>query len=422
MRYKLTMAHVDPVAALVLSLAVMLAAAKLCGELAVRVGQPAVLGELVAGIVLGNLTLLGVDAVEPIKSDETVEMIARLGALILLFEVGLESTVAQMLSVGLSALLVATLGVVAPFAFGWAVSVWLLPDHGVYVHAFIGATLTATSVGITARVLQDLARSQSREARLILGAAVIDDVLGLLILAVVTGAIHAADGGGDSSPGEIALVLAKACGFLLVALVLGVRYSHRLFALASRLRVRGVLLATALCFCFLLSWLAALVGLAAIVGAFAAGLLLEETHYSDFQNRGEYRLEELVHPISALLVPVFFVFMGMRAQLAAFANLEVIGLGVALTIAAIAGKQLCALGAPRGFDRLSVGLGMVPRGEVGLIFAGIGQTLSVGGERIVDDGPYSALIMMVIATTMVTPPALRWSLERSRRVTTPAAP
>jgi Kef-type K+ transport system membrane component KefB len=330
--------------------------------------------------------------------------------------VGLESTVGQMLSVGWSSLLVATLGVAAPLALGWGVGAWLLPEQSGYVHAFLGATLSATSVGITARVLKDLGRSQSNEARTILGAAVIDDVLGLVILAVVTGAIAAANRGSGIDPADIVVILAKAAGFLVGSLVLGVLFSKKLFSLASRLRARGVLLAIGLAFCFLLSWLANLIGLAPIVGAFAAGLVLEQTHYRDFVERGEHELEELIHPISSFLVPVFFILMGMRTDLRTFAQPGVLGLAAALTVAAIIGKQACSLGViGPGIDRLSVGLGMIPRGEVGLIFANIGLALSIGEEPVIDQATYSAVVVMVIVTTMVTPPALKWSLGRSQR-------
>ncbi|MBI3072767.1 MAG: cation:proton antiporter [Deltaproteobacteria bacterium] len=409
--------HADPVALVALWLVVILLAAKLGGDLAVRLGQPAVLGELVIGVILGNLALVGYTGLEPIKTDPFIDMFARVGVLVLLFEVGLESTVGQMLKVGWSALLVATLGVIVPFGLGWGVGAWLLPDKGPYVHAFIGATLTATSVGITARVLKDIGRSQSNEARVILGAAVIDDVLGLVILAVVTGIIGAANLGGSLAVGDVALILGKAAGFLVVALFLGVVFSRRLFALASKLKARGVLLAIGLAFCFLLSWLANVIGLAPIVGAFAAGLILEEAHYRDFVDRGEHGLEELIHPISSFLVPIFFVLMGMRTDLRSFANPSVLGLAGALTVAAIIGKQACSLGVlTKGVDRLSVGIGMIPRGEVGLIFANIGLALSIGGRRIVDDATFSAVVVMVIATTMVTPPALKWSLGRTPKL------
>jgi Kef-type K+ transport system membrane component KefB len=407
--------HADPVAPVALWLVVILLGAKLGGDLAVRLGQPAVLGELVVGVLIGNLSIAGVHALEPAKSDPFIDMFARVGVLILLFEVGLESTVAQMLKVGGSALAVAVLGVAAPFALGWGVGAWLVPDQGPYAHAFLGATLCATSVGITARVLGDLGRSRSREARIILGAAVIDDVLGLVILALVAGVIAAANAGGALSAIDVASILGKATLFLVGALALGVVVSRRLFSVASRLRARGVLLALGLSFCFLLSWLANGIGLAPIVGAFAAGLILEDVHYRDFVDRGEHGLDELVQPISSFLVPIFFVLMGMRTDLRSFAEPGLLGLAAALTVAAILGKQACALGVlDRAVDRLTVGVGMIPRGEVGLIFANIGLELSIGGRRVLDHSTFSAAVVMVIVTTMVTPPALKWSLARKR--------
>jgi Kef-type K+ transport system membrane component KefB len=262
-------------------------------------------------------------------------------------------------------------------------------------------------------VLQDLGKSQSPEARVILGAAVVDDVLGLVILAVVSGAIQAADSGADFAYGGIALIVAKSALFLFGAVFLGLALSPRLFGLASRLRGRGVLLATALVFCFGLSYLAVVIGLAAIVGAYAAGLILEDVHYREFTQRGEHQLEDLLQPIGAFLVPVFFVLMGMRVDLSTFGRGDILGFAALLTLAAVIGKQACALGVLDGrLDRLSIGLGMIPRGEVGLIFASIGLGLTIDGEPIVDSAIYSAVVIMVIVTTMATPPALRWSLMR----------
>lgn len=401
--------HADPVAAVVLFLAVILVAAKLGGDLAIRLGQPAVLGELTVGILIGNLPLLGIHLFEPIRHDASIDMLSRLGVILLLFEVGLESTVAQMLRVGWSSLLVACIGVIFPFVLGWGISAWLLPAESEYVHAFIGATLTATSVGITARVLQDLGKSQTGESRIILGAAVIDDVLGLLILAIVAGVISAADRGVEPSYGALGLILLKAILFLVGALFLGRIISPRLFNLACRLRARGVLLATGLAFCFLLAYLAAAVGLAPIVGAFSAGLILEDVHYKELQDQEQHSLEELVHPITSFLVPVFFVLMGMRTDLASFLQPGVLGLAAAITVVAILGKQFAGLGVvTRGVDRITVGIGMIPRGEVGLIFANIGLTLTVAGEKIVTNSTFSAVVVMVVLTTLVTPPALRW--------------
>jgi Kef-type K+ transport system membrane component KefB len=405
----------DSLAPVVLALAVILTAAKLGGDAAERIGQPAVLGELVVGVLVGNLSLFGVGWFQFITANTTIGVLAQLGAVILLFEVGLESTVRDMMEVGLRSLLVAVLGVVTPWALGWWVGALLLPNHSVYVHAFLGAALTATSVGITARVLKDLGHAQSPEARIILGAAVIDDVLGLVVLAAVAAVIAAADSGAGLSYSALALVLAKALVFLFGALSLGVVLSPRLFSLASRLRGSGVLLATALVFCFTLAWLASIIGLAPIVGAYAAGLILEDLHYRDFTAKEERPLEDLVRPISSFLVPVFFVLMGMRVDLSTFMRPEILGLAAVLTLAAVIGKQACALGALGSrLDWLSIGIGMVPRGEVGLIFASIGLTLVVHGERIIDAATYSAVVIMVVLTTLITPPALKWSLNRQR--------
>ena len=405
--------HADPVTPVVLALAIILAVAKLGGHVAVRFRQPAVLGELIAGTVLGSLDLFGLSWFQSLETESTIDILSRLGVIILLFEVGLESTVRDMLKVGMASLTVAMLGVVTPFALGWGVGAWLLPDRSPYVHAFLGATLTATSVGITARVLKDLGRSQSAEARIIIGAAVIDDVLGLMILAIMAGVIASANAGEVVSYGPIALILVKAVGFLIGAVVVGLFLSPRLFRLASRLSGQGVLLATALIVCFALAYLSSIIGLAPIVGAYAAGVILEPVHFRDFEHRGEQRLETLLGPISTLLVPMFFVIMGMRVDLSTFGRPEILGLAVALTVAAIIGKQACSLGLTGpSVDRLSIGIGMIPRGEVGLIFGNLGLGLTVAGAAVVDPPIFSAVVIMVIVTTVVTPPALKWSLNR----------
>ncbi len=399
-----------------LALTIILVAAKVGADLAQRLAQPAVLGELVGGVVVGNLDLLGFDGLSFIGTDPIVDALANLGVIVLLFEVGLESTVAQMARVGASAALVAVLGVIAPFFLGFGVGAWLLPEHSVYVHMFLGATLTATSVGITARVLRDLGESQGKEARVILGAAVIDDVLGLVALAAVSGIIAAADKGVEPEVGPILLIIGKAVLFLGGAVGIGVLLTPWLFRQASKLRGGNVLLGVSLAFCFALSWASGVVGLAPIVGAFAAGLVLEGAHYRDFVNKGEHQLEELIHPVSGFLAPIFFVVMGFRVDLSTFAHVEVLGLALALTAAAVVGKQVCMLGVlDKSIRKLPVGLGMIPRGEVGLIFANIGLGLTVAGERIVDDATFTAVVIMVILTTLLTPPLLTWSLRRGAR-------
>jgi len=400
-----------------LILAIILSAARLAGSIAERFQQPAVLGELLVGVMLGNLPGVARQFSAVVRGEPMIEMLAEVGAVILLFEIGLESTLREMLRVGLRSLVVAVIGVIAPWVLGFLVGRILLPDAGVYVHVFLGATLTATSVGITARVLKDLGHAQTLEARIILGAAVIDDVLGLVILAVVGSIISAADRGTALSLGAALLVLAKALAFLVGAFSIGALTTPRVFSLAARLPGRGTLLTTALAFCFLLSALASLIGLAPIVGAYAAGLILEETHYTEFAGKGEHRLEELVRPISVFLVPVFFVLMGMRVEIGALLQPGALGLAAVLTVVAVAGKQACALGgigAP--VDRTTIGLGMIPRGEVGLIFANIGLGLTVGGERLVDERIFAAVVVAVMLTTLVTPPALKWRITRTARL------
>jgi len=404
------------ISSVLLALIVILVAAKLGGDLMVRVGQPAVLGELLFGIIVGNLCLFGCHSIDFIKHDPSVEALSELGVMILLFQVGLESDLGKMMKVGTSSLVVATLGIIAPFFLGWGVAAFFLPHESVYVHVFIGATLCATSVGITARVLMDLGRIKTPEARIILGAAVIDDVQGLIILAVVTGIIAAAGTGAAMSSISILMIVLKATAFLLGAIIVGTKLAPRLFRLASRLKAADLLLATSLGICFGFAYLANIIGLAPIVGAFAAGLILDEVHWRNFAQRGEHSVDELIKPIAAFLVPIFFVKMGAGVDLSTFANINVLVFAGALTIAAIIGKQVCGLGVlQKGLDRLSVGIGMIPRGEVGLIFASIGSKLVIDGEKVVGNATYSAVVIMVIITTMITPPALKWSLGRNAK-------
>lgn len=425
--------HGDTLAPVLLVLIVILAAAKLFGALFERLGQPAVLGELVAGVLLGNLLLINPswNWFAPLQADHMevswaviVDALARLGVILLLFEVGLESTVADMAKVGLSSFLVATVGVIAPFALGYFLSAFLIteipadllaklpPGFSVtYIHIFVGATLCATSVGITARVFQDLGRLQSKEARIVLGAAVIDDVLGLIILAAVAGIIQAAETGSELSALALLKIIGMAFGFLLAALLIGQAVVPRFLRLTARLRTSGIMIISGLLLCFALAWAADAVGLATIVGAFAAGLILEEVHFRPFNEK--IPMHDLVRPVTSIFVPVFFVLMGLRVRLETFADPSILLVAGAITVAAIIGKQVCGLAVvERGLDRVSVGIGMIPRGEVGLIFAGIGRALNV-----LDDALFSAIVIMVVVTTLVTPPALKITLGRSERRT-----
>ena len=405
--------HGGPVVTALLSITIILLVAKIGGDIALRFGQPEVLGELGFGLILGNLALMGIDTFEYLSSDSSIEILSELGVILLLFEVGLETNISEMAKVGLSAVLAAILGVVVPFFLGWGIAAVFVPEANTLVHVFVGATLTATSVGITARVLKDLGKIRTREAQIILGAAVIDDVLGLLVLAVVTGIITASNQGTELAGGEMIAIIVKAVGFLVAAVFIGNFASPVLFRMATFLRSHGLLLATSLVVCFGLAYLAAEVGLAPIVGAFTAGLILDEVHYRDLASRqNNATIESLIEPITALLVPIFFVVMGARVDLSAFADLSILVYALVLTVGAVIGKQICSLGVlDKTVDRIAVGFGMIPRGEVGLIFAGIGLGLSIHGEPVVDAGTYGAVVIMVILTTMVTPPLIKWKFS-----------
>jgi Kef-type K+ transport system membrane component KefB len=400
-------AQADEFSSLVLSLAMLVTAAKIGGDLAGRFGQPAVLGELAAGVLLGNLPGLG--PLQYLASDSYLDTFARLGMLLMLFEVGLDLSVRELFAVGASSLLVAICGTAASFALGWGVAALMLPPPG-SVHVFLAAAITATSVGITARVLKDLRASRSGEAKIILGAAVVDDIVALVVLGLVTGGLAGGAGQPASEWRPAVALMAKTIGFLTLAILLGVRLTPEWFRQAARLRAPGALLALGLCFCFFLSWAANAIGLAPLVGAFAAGLVLEDSHSDAFVRRGERPLGELLEPMTSFLVPIFFVLVGFRTNVRVLADPAVLGLPLALTVAAVLGKLACSVGvlAP-GVRKLTVGWGMVPRGEVTLVFAALGRTLQVGGAPLLDDRGYAALITLVIITTLITPPALKWS-------------
>lgn len=410
--------HGESLAQVLLGLMVFLLAGKLGGFLAQKLKQPVVLGELFAGILVGNLSFFGFNALGFLNTELVFEIMASLGVILLLFEVGLESSLSELLKVGPIALLVAIIGVLVPSLLGFGVSRLLIPEASFYTQLFIGTSLCATSVGITARVLKDLKKTQSKESKIILGAAVIDDVLGLILLAIVSGLIT---GAGQSGSGvsllDVIWITCKALAFLILSLVIGVRLAPLFFKTASRLKLDGSLLSTSLLFCFLLSYLANLVGLAPIVGAFAAGLIVDGTGFSKFFGEKERSIEDLIHPLSKFFVPIFFVHMGMQVRLETFTDPNVFFLGLSLAIAGIVGKQACALGVlskDKKINRLAIGIGMIPRGEVGLIFAMIGTQLSLDGKPAISPPVYSAIIIMVILTTMITPPALKWALEKSK--------
>lgn len=400
-----------------LAFAAVLVAAKIGGEVFERLKQPTVLGELVIGIVLGNLGLAGVDVFEALKEAPFLATAAEIGAILLLFQVGLESNLDKLLAVGPSALAVAVLGVAAPIGLGYAASSLFMPEDAAwYVHLFVGATLAATSVGITARVLHDIGKTESRESRIIMGAAIVDDVLGLIILAFVLGLVDSEDAGTAAEFGLVSLaaILAKAIGFLLATFLVSRTLLDRAITVVLRAKSQSLPVVLSVAYCFLISALADLAGLASIVGGFAAGLMVEdsiERHFGRHSHR--YRIDDSIAPIAALFVPVFFVSIGLKVDLPSLAFAEVLLFGGVLTLVAIASKQVCSLGVlERGINRWAVGLGMVPRGEVGLIFAGVGTSATVAGAAVFSPQTFSAIIVTVMATTLAAPPLLKAAFAR----------
>jgi Kef-type K+ transport system membrane component KefB len=394
-----------------LILIAILVVGKLSGELAERIRQPAVLGELIGGVIVGGSVLGIVPTAAGDPMAETIHLFAEVGVVILLFEVGLETDLKEMFRVGPAAAAVAAVGVVVPFLLGAGYWYFADPSLGATpdgvsltkVAIFVGATLTATSVGITARVLADLNQMRSREARTIIGAAVIDDVLGLVMLALVVGLAA----GTTVTFGTVAWTLAKAVGFLVLAVIIGNFIGPHLFDFVDRLRVRGVLLVSAFCFALLLAALADLSDSAMIIGSFAAGLILSSTNQFDL-------VVERIEPVGDVFTPIFFVSVGAAVNVRLIMpwtedfNTGVLVIGGVLTGIAIIGKVVSGWAVPwEKMNRLAVGVGMIPRGEVGLIFADIGRR-----SGILSDPVFSAILIMVMASTFITPPLLTWIFQR----------
>lgn len=418
-------------AGVLLSLIVIFLASKIGGELCDRVDLPPVLGELVGGVVVGvsALRLLvfpdgGEDGSHSLlmslmqlttklspesltavfqAQSEVISVLSELGVIILLFEIGLQSDLTELLRVGPQATVVAAVGVVVPFALG-TVGLSVIFGVATVPAIFAGAALTATSIGITAKVLAEMQRLSTPEGQIIIGAAVLDDVLGIIVLAVV--ASLARDG--TVEPVKVAYLIFSAGLFLVGAVLVGRFLSPFFVALVNGMKTRGQLLLTALIFAFFLSYVAAVIQLEAILGAFAAGLVLAETEK-------QQELEEKVLPIADMLVPVFFVVVGARTDLSVLnpmvpENREGLIIAAFLLVVAILGKVVTGLsvfGMP-GVNRLAIGVGMIPRGEVGLVFAAVGSESGVLSKPL-----EAAVIVMVILTTFLAPPWLRLVFKRS---------
>ncbi len=371
-----------------LSLIIIYASARLFSELAIRAGQSAVLGELLAGVLVGG-SVLG--WVEP---TQTLKLMSGIGVMLLLFEVGLKSDLHSFLKVGWAAAAVAMIGVATPFVLGYGLALLL---HMSQVQAiFVGATLTATSVGFSARVLDDLGKLNTPEGNIILGAAVIDDVLGLVILSVVVGLAES----GTVSWVEVIRTAVVALLFLGLAILIGIRFVHWFTYLVNRMNSRGRLIMAAMILVLLFGYLAELMHVAALIGAFAAGLVL---------TRAEHHtpIEDTIKPVADIFVPIFFVLIGAAVDLSLLnplnpQNWPILLLAGGLTVVAVLGKLAAGLGAGGKINRWAVGCGMLPRGEVGLIFAGIGLS-----SAVISTADYGAVLIVITLTTVLSPLLLK---------------
>jgi len=450
-----TVAHGDPSAPVILGVTTILAFAVVGRVAARKLGQPTVLGELLMGILLGNIAwYYGFDLIailregprvfelvdqvlagapldqvattlfgevrglelariisgpgggEVMQVAHAVDVFSRYGIIFLLFMVGLETNLDEMASVGKDSIRVALLGVLLPVLLGYAAVILIRPEITVYSGIFIAATLAATSIGISADVLEEMGQTRSREGRIILGAAVGDDILGLILLAIVSGVVVS-----DSvNIVEVSTIIVVSSLFLVAVIKLGPAIVRATANIMSRLDIVEAKMFTSYLFVMVLAWLANLSGLATIIGAFAAGVVLSDSFFSHSNESHSGRvlsIRELIMPLEVILVPIFFILMGIQVKIEAFLSWPVMTLAVALLVAAVIGKLVCGLGAEKPANKLVIGIGMLPRGEVGLVFAAIGRSLGV-----IDDSIFAAIVLMVFATTLAAPPWLKAALGR----------
>lgn len=405
----------------ILYLLIILVFAKAFGRLAEKIGQPSVLGELLAGVVLSASVLALIPSTEGMVGYDVFHLLAEIGVVLLLFEIGLETRLVDLIKVGPVSALVAIVGVVLPFVMGYFCVIYfqefslLNLEAGMVglVAIVTGATLTATSVGITARVLADLDRLQTKEARIVLTAAIIDDVLGLIILGVVSGIVSSfesgAAGAGQMTLSSIALITVKAFGFLAVSIFLGKIIAPRIFGFFARIDNNNLVWIMGIAFCFIYSYCSNLFSLAPIVGAFAAGLVLRET--DQFK-----AIESGVKPVSHFFAPIFFVMVGAAVDISVFnpsvsENIMVISIALILFAVAVVSKYASGYVVyEKGVRKSIIGVGMIPRGEVGLIFAKIGLVHGIFKTDL-----FSAITAMVILTTFIVPPLLKHMFESENK-------
>ena len=382
-----------------LEIAIILLAAKIGAELMRRISQPAVIGELIAGIVIGYY---GLGLLPHAQSGDVISTLAEVGIILLLFEVGLETNLKEFIDLGKTSLRVALIGVIAPFFLGFGF-VYLI-DSSDYVFEkalFVGAAMTATSVGITARVFADLGALKTKEAKTIIGAAVVDDIFGLIILTVVAGMLG---GTGNISGGEVGMIAAKALAFLLASVVIGRKLSPTIFKFFERVPSPGTFVTGSFLFAIVFGAAAHFVGLHPIVGAFAGGVVAGESDMTK-------RIREEMKPLNYILVPIFFVYTGSEVDISVLANGSIFLYGVVISLLAFIGKYMSALGAlGKGMNTSLIGIGMVPRGEVGLIFVAVATSTF---SEVIGPGIIAAIVWMVINTTLIAPILLSRILKKS---------
>ncbi|MDR3442609.1 MAG: cation:proton antiporter [Legionella sp.] len=450
--------HSDPITFVLLAATAIFFFAILGRYIARRVHQPSVLGELLMGVLVGNLCyyfgfqliillregssifevvselLKGVSLSQAVttvmpnpqyaeqvtkalssphgadylKTAYVVDIFSRYGVIFLLFMVGLESSVEELKHTGRDSLFVAIIGVVAPMLLGFGMAYLLLPDNSYQSDLFIAATLSATSIGITARVLAEMKKLRTREARTILGAAILDDVFGLIILAVVSSIVI----NGAVEMMVVARIIISSLLFFVGTLFLGPIILRKAVHFFRFLEPWEAKLFISFLFIMFLSWLASFIQLATIIGAFTAGVILHDEYFKSLDpNQNESRsIYNILSPIESILVPMFFILIGIQVKLESFFHWNVLVLALGLIFAAVVGKLVSGLGASSKDDRLLIGIGMLPRGEVGLVFASIGRTLGV-----MSDDLFSAIVLMVIVTTFIAPPLLKARYARRKK-------
>lgn len=378
-----------------LDLAIILIVAKVAAEISDRLAIPAVIGEILAGILIGN-SVFGL-----VNTNEILYVMSELGVIILLLQVGLETDVVELKNVGRASLFVGVIGVVAPMVLG--IGTGFLFGNEIMPSLFLGAALTATSIGITARVFGDLRALATVEARIVLGAAVADDVLGLIILTVITRIVER----GSVGIGTIASTTALAVVFLVITSTIGLAIFPALFSRIAKLsKSSATIPVVAIGITLAFAVLADAAHLAPIIGAFVAGFSLRRIVAHD-------RVERDVNSLGQIFIPIFFLNIGINTDISSMANAKVLGIAAALSAVAIFGKLISSVGAlGLRADKLAIGVGMLPRGEVGLIFATIGLRTGV-----LDEDLYGALLVVVLVTTLIAPPLLRWRLGKELSAT-----